>query len=317
MPGNWLVTYPYRNDTLSSTATTQQVQSRDLPRANMIGRVTFKIHIVGVGTPTLTLDRIQVRASGSVTLWQTEGGQLRGINKYQSGTANNGVLVSTTDLVWVGTINFGRGFHDEDMIFPAKGFKSVQVEFTYTPGATTSVTTVGLSMIVDEFVTDDDPKSKLIRRVILEKTRAAAAGIGKLEISPGLPIRAIFVHFDDPDNVNANTPFYGGTVASASPIRVVVNGGSEIPYAAPADLIKASNQEVYGFDDADTPDSELSNAAVFTGTEEMVCLDFDPRDDLTEVLDSSRMNTLEVEVEGAASGTSGDVHVLTDAYMVL
>lgn len=316
--GNWLVTQPNTNDGLSTTATTQQTITRDLPKSNFLTRYNFKLHIIGVGTPTLTLDRIRVQASGSVVLFDLNGGMLRGINKYQNGSVNNGAAVSTTDLVWVGSLNFGRGYHDELMILPGKGFKQLTVTFIYTPGAGTSVTSVALTATAEELISDDDPKSKLIRRLILEGTRASAASDRfSFELTPGLPVRAIYMQFDDPDNVNANTPVYGGTVAAPDQIRVLLNGGSEIPYAASADMIKLSNQEQYRFDDADTPDTEVNDAAAFTGTAEQVCLDFDPLDNLESPLKTGLYNRIQVEIRTAASGQSGSTYCITDAYMVL
>src|SRR6185503_3931086 len=138
MPGQWLTTTVENNRGLSTTATTQQTVNIDLPRGNFLSRVVGKMHIIGVGTPPLTLDRVKVIASGSFTVIDLEGGQLRGVNKFSQGSVTNGAAVSTTDLVWLFSINFGRYFRDEEVILPAKIFKQLQLQLTFTTGAGTS-----------------------------------------------------------------------------------------------------------------------------------------------------------------------------------
>lgn len=315
MPGQWLTTTVENNRTLAAAPTTavQQVQRVDLPRGNFLGRITAKLHAVGVALLGLTLDRVRVVASGSFVIIDLEGGQLRGINKFQNGTVNNGVAVSTTDIAWFFTITFGRGYRDEEVILPAKIFKQLQLELSFTPTATTSITSVAISLTADEFVSNDDVKSKLIRKVGIVKTTASAANlVERTRLNLGNFLRAIYVHTDDPDNVNGNSPALGGTVATTTPIQVLVNNGAERPVAEAFDMLKLKNQETYRFDDADTPDTELTNAAAFTGSEEMVCIDFDVLDNLEHMLDTTRMNDLTVEFTAAASGTSGDTHVITD-----
>lgn len=313
MPGQWLTTTVENNRQLSSTATTQQVVNIDLPRGNFLGRVTGKLHIIGVGTPLLTLDRVRVIASGSFVILDLEGGQLRGVNKFAQGSVNAGAAVSTTDQVWPFTVNFGRTFRDEQVILPAKIYKQLQLQLTYTPSATTSVTSVSLTLTSDEFVSNDDVKAKLIRKVGVVKTTASAANlIERTRLNLGNFLRAIYVHTDDPDNVNANSPVFGGTVAATTAINVMVNNGAERPASEAFDMLKLKNQETYRFDDADIPDTELTNSAAFTGSEEMVCIDFDVLDDLSHIMDTSRMNDLTVEFTAAASGTSGDTHIITD-----
>lgn len=316
MPGQWLTTTVENNKGLSTTATTQQTVNIDLPRGNFLSRVVGKLHIIGVGTPLLTLDRVKVVASGSFTIIDLEGGQLRGINKFSQGSVSAGAAVSTTDQVWPFVVNFGRYFRDEEVILPAKIFKQLQLQLTYTPSATTSVTSVALSMTADEFVSNDDVKSKLIRKVgVVETTASAANLVKRSRLNLGNFLRAVYIHTDDPDNVNGNSPIFGGTVAATSPISVLVNNGAERPVSEALDMLKIKNQETYRFDDADIPDTELTNSAAFTGSEEMVCIDFDVLDDLSHILDTSRMNDITVEFTAAGSGTSGDTHVITDEIL--
>ncbi len=268
MPGQWLTTTVENNRTLAAAPATavQQTSRIDLPRGNYLSRCTVKLHTVGVAILGTTLDRVRVIASGSFVVIDLEGGQLRGINKYAQGSVTNGAAVSTTDLVWLFTVNFGRHYRDEQVILPAKIFKQLQLELSYTPTATTSITSVAVSITADEYVSNDKHTDKLIRKLSVVKTTASAANLQeRTRLNLGNFLRAIYIHTDDPDNVNGNSPVLGGTVASTSPIDVLVNNGAERPVSESFDMLKVKNQETYRFDDADTPDTELTNAAAFTG----------------------------------------------------
>lgn len=313
MPGTWATTTLFNNDSMGTTVGAI-TPSRNLPTSNFIGRLTVKLHVVGTDTSTIRLDFVRVTAAGNAVIWATEGGQLRGINKYQNGTVTAGVAVSTTDQIWVFTLNFGRGTHDETMILPAKLYKQLQLQLQATT-ATAGITATGITITADEYYSNDDPRTKLVRTVNLVQTVASAANLrGQVQLNKGRFLRAVYVHFDDPDNVSANSPVYGGTVVTTEPIRVRINNGAETPFEEAADMAKIKNQETYRFDDADTPDAELTNAAAFAGTEEMVCFDFDVTDDMSHAVNTAAVNDITVTFTSAGSGTSGDIHVLTDEF---
>lgn len=313
MPGTWATTTVFNNDDLGTTVGTF-VANRNLPTSNFIGRLTFKIMVTGTNTSTVSLDFVRVIASGNAVIWSTEGGQLRGINKYQNGSVTAGAAVAATDQVWVGTINFGRFTHDERMILPAKNYKQLQLQFTLTT-AVAGITAAGITITADEYFSNDDPRQKLVRTVGLVQTITAAANLrSTVQLNKGRYLRAVYLHYDDPDNVNANSPIYGGTIATTTPVQVRINNGAETPFQEAADMAKVKNQETYRFDDADTPDTELTNAAAFAGTEEMVCFDFDVADDLVHAVDTAKVNDVSVLFEAGVGGTSGVTHVLTDEF---
>ncbi len=313
MPGTWATTTIWNNESLGTTVGAQQ-HTRALPTSNFIGRLTGKLHVVGTNTSTVSLDTIRILAAGQSQLVSLEGGQLRGINKYMNGSVTPGVAVAGTDQIWVFTVNFGRFAHDERMILPAKLYKQLSIQLSITT-AVAGVTAIGLTLTADEYFSNDDPRTKLVRTVgIVQTTASAANQRGQVQLNRGRLLRAVYVHFDDPDNVSGNSPVYGGTVATTEPLRVRINNGAETPFEEAADMAKVKNQETYRFDDADTPDGELTNAAAFAGTEEMICFDFDVGDTLEHSVNTAAVNDISVTWVGAASGTSGDIHVLADEF---
>lgn len=318
MPGQWLRTQVETGRQLSSTATTQQTATIDLPRSNMLATIGGSLRIVGVGTPTLTLDRVRVIANGGTVVWDTRGGQLRGIHKYENGSAPDGVAVSTTDLIWKFQLRFGRFPRDEKVILPARAFKSLQLQLQFTPGAGTSVTSVALDLWADEFVTDEPIEGKMFRRVTIVNTVTASANlVTKQKVPLGNFIRAFYLHADDPDNIGMNTVAIGGTQQTGNQLRVLVNNGAEIPFTCRADQLRDDNINTYRFDDADTPDAELSDAAVATGAAEMLKVDFDVDESMQHAIDSGKYNELVVEWTAAGSGTSGDTALLMEEIVVV
>lgn len=318
MAGQWLRTQVENGRQLSSTAVTQQVATIDLPRSNLLATIGGSLRILGVGTPTLTLDRVRVIANGGIVVWDTRGGQLRGIHKFENGSAPDGVAVSTTDLIWKFQIRFGRFPRDQKVILPAKAFKSLQLQLTFTPGAGTSVTSTSLDLFADEYVSDEAIEGKMFRRVTIVNTVTASANLATRQKVPlGNFVRAFYVHADDPDNIGMNTPVIGGTAAVASLLRVLVNNGAEIPYTIRADQLRDDNVNTYRFDDADTPDAELTDAAVGTGTAEMLKIDFDVDESMEHAIDTGKYNELVVEWTAAGSGTSGDTALLMEEIVVV
>lgn len=312
--GQWLVTTPTKARELSTTSVASQTVTVPLPRSNFLSRVTGTLHAIGSAANNLVITRIKVLAAGSATFWDSEGGQLRGINKFQNGTVNAGALVAASDSVWPFTINFGRFYRDTRLMFPAKLFKQLDLQITYQ--ATSAITRVVLTLTTDEYVSNMRPQDVLIRRVGIVQTVASAANLrSSVRLNLGPALRAIYVHTDDPDNVNGNTPTFGGTVVSPDDLIVKVNGGAELPFSAPLGQVKYSNQEFYRFDNGDTPDAELANGYSFAGTEEMVCIDFDALDDLNHMINTAGMNDLTLDFVAAASGTSGDTHVIVDEVL--
>jgi hypothetical protein len=311
MGGTWATTTIFNNDSFGTTVGAQQV-NRNLPTSNFIGEVTVKLHVVGTNTSTISLDFIRLNAAGNSTIISCEGGQYRGYLKYQCGSVTPGVAVAATDQVWLLTLRFGRGPHDEKVILPAKLYKQLQLSLQVTT-AVAGVTALGITITADEYYSNDDPRTKFVKTFTLVQTTASAASQrGTVQLNRGRFLKAVYVHVDDSDNVSGNSPIFGGTTALTEPLRVRINNGAETPFEEALDMAKVKNQHTYRFDDADTPDSELTNAAAFAGTEEMVCFDFDVDDSLEHAVNTAAVNDITVTWVGAASGTSGDIHVLAE-----
>lgn len=309
MASQWLITTPWNNDTLSTTATTQQTVTRALPRSNFLSRIGGTIRILGVGTPTLTLDKFKVLLNGSQAVLDVRGGLLRAVQKYETGSCKNGTATSTTDLAMPFQYSFGRYVRDTEVILPAKIYRSVDAQITFTPGAGTSVTSVSLDMWAEELVASDDPSGKLIKRLITIDARdPAASALTLVDITPGGLLRAVYLWIADLDNISANGPSVGGTAGSTALVRVIGNG-SDIPYAQRADTIDAMMVNTYRFDDAAVPTGIANDAAVATGTQVVYKVDFDLDDTLRRAIDTNRLNRLSVEYQTAGSGDSGNVEV--------
>ncbi len=204
---------------------------------------------------------------------------------------------------------FGRFIRDTQVILPAKLFKSVDVQFSYTYGASTSVSLVALDLWCEELIADDDPTSKLIKRLITIDVRdPAASSVNSIDLNLGGFLRSIYIWTADLDNLGANGPCNGGTNGTTNLVRLVGNG-SDIPYAHRADQIDAMMVNTYRFDDAAVPTGIASDAAVATGTQVVYKVDFDLDDSLSRVIDTNRLNRLQLEYTCAASGDSGNVEI--------
>lgn len=305
----WLITTPWNNEGLSTTATTQQTVSRALPKSNFLSRIGGTLRILGVGTPTLTLDKARVLLNGSQAVLDVRGGLLRAIQKYENGNAKDGNLISTTDLSLPFMYQFGRFVRDTRVILPCKVYRSVDLQLTYTPGAGTSVTSVTLDLWAEELVSDDDPMTKLIRRLVTIDVRApSASALTLVDVTPGGLLRALYLWVADLDNIGANGPVNAGTAGTTNLVRVIGNG-SDIPYAQRADTIDAMMVNTYRFHDNSVPDTEASDAAVGTGTQVVYKIDFDLDDTLGRTIDTNSLNRLQVEYTTASSGQSGNVEV--------
>jgi hypothetical protein len=312
MASQWLITTPYNSETLSTTTTAttiSQTQTRSLPRANFLARIGGTIRVVGVGTPTLTFDRIRILLNGSQAVLDVRGGLLRAIQRYENGSAKNGTLTSTTDLALPFQYQFGRFIRDTQVILPAKLFKSVDLQLSYTYGAGTSVSLVALDLWSEELIADDDPTKKLMKRIVTIDARdPAASALVSVDLNLGGFLRAIYLWIADLDNIGANGSANGGTNGTTNLVRLIGNG-SDIPYAQAAGTIDAMMVNTYRQDDAAVPTGTASDAAVATGTQVVYKIDFDLDDSLSRVIDTNRLNRLQLEYTVAASGDSGNVEV--------
>lgn len=311
----WLITTPYNNETIGSTGTSQVTITRSLPRSNFLGRMGGTVRLLGVGTPTLTIDSVKVLLNGSQAVLDTGAfglGIVRSVQKYEQGSAKNGTLTSTTDLAAVFQYQFGRYLRDTDVILPAKLYRSVDLQLTFTPGAGTSVTSQSLDLWTEEFVSAKDPTSVLIKRLIAIDSRTpAASSVNLIDCTPGGLLRSLYLFTADLDNIGANGPAVGGTNGQTNLVRLIGNG-SDIPYAQRADTIDGMMVNTYRFDDAAVPTGSASNAAVATGTQVVYKIDFDLPDNLARAIDTNRLNRLQLEYTTASSGASGSVAIFQE-----
>lgn len=310
MASQWLVTTPYNNETIGSTGTSQTTVTRSLPRSNFLARFGGTIRLNGTGTPTLTIDRFKVLLNGSQAVLDVSGlGMLRAAQKYEQGSAKNGTLTSTTDLAAPFQYQFGRYLRDTRCILPAKLYRSVDLQITFTPGTGTTLVSQSLDLWTEELIADDDPRDKVIKRLIAIDLRTpVASSVNLIDLTPGGLLRSLLIAVADLDNIGANGPAVGGTAGTTNLVRIIGNG-SDIPYAQRADTIDAMMVNTYRFDDAAVPTGIANNAAVATGTQVVYKIDFDLDDSLSRTIDTNRLNRLQLEYTAAASGTSGTVEV--------
>lgn len=308
MASQWLITTPWNNDTLSTTTTATtitQSQTRALPKSNFLARMGGTIRVVGVGTPTLTLDKVKVLLNGSQSVLDVRGGLLRAVQRYEQGSSKNGVLTSTTDLSLSFQYQFGRFLRDTQVILPAKVYRTVDLQLNYTYGASTSVSLVALDLWTEEYISNDDPREKFIKRLITLDVRApGASSLNLVDLTPGGLLRGIYMWIADLDNIGA----LQATNATSNLVRVIGNG-SDIPYAIRSDLIDGKMIGTYRFDDGAVPTAQASDAAVGTGTQVVYKIDFDLDDSLSRTIDTNRLNRLQIEYMAAGSGQSGNVEI--------
>lgn len=280
---------------LSATGTL----SIDLPRSHPIGTVGFRA-ILGGTTPTFALDRVRVTADGGAALWDTEGGEARGIGKFYTGSAQLG----TVNADYIGILNMGRFPRDEDVMIP-EGFSTLQLALDVTLGDTSP--TADVDVWVDQLIGGRPRFSKRVVKVLSEAVSASEIVSARLPIGAGL-LRSVYLHTDDTDNVDGQ------------PIELRVNGGSEVPFSMVYRTLIQDNIDKYRFHDNDVPDeAELSNreggGSATTDGEKLVVLDNDVLDDLRQARSLARadgISDLIVQTTADSAGTSGDVGVIVE-----
>lgn len=271
----------------------------ELPRSHPIGTIGFR-SVLGGTTPTFTLDRVRVNADGGAALLDCEGGELRGIGKFQTGSAQLG----TVNADYIGIYNAGRFPRDEDVMIP-EGFSTLQLALDVTLGGTAP--TADVDVWVDQLIGGQPRFSRRVVKVLSEPVSASEVVSARIPIGAGL-LRAIYLKPDDTDNVDG------------APIELRVNGGSEVPFSMVYRTLIQDNIDKYRFHDNDVPDeAELSNreagGTATTDGEKMVVLDNDVLDDLRQARSLARqdgISDLVVQTQADTAGTSGDLGVIVD-----
>lgn len=296
MAGQWLVNQIADRDAAGlSLSDAEQTAKIALPRNNFISRIGFRIRATHATSIDLTGKKVQVIANGNAALFDVEWEDMRALAKFESGTVPEDAAAGTETFL-DGVINFGRFPRDTKCILPAKIFKSLELRLTTDPNATP--TAFDVSVWVEEYVSDDAPSGKLIKRTTISDDKAAGNSSAlSFDLLTGNLIRAVIVHTDDVDNV-------GG-----EPLTVKVNGGVEIPFTMRFDQLREQNEQTYRFEDGSVHTA---------GTDEKwVRIDFDVLEDLAGVLDSSRMTQLKLHAKGASSGTSGNVKTILEELLAV
>lgn len=295
MPGQWLVTQVENRRSLALQSASQ-TPTIDLPKSNYLGALRGRLRATHATAITITLNRIRVQGNGSVLLWDTEGGQARAIAKFETGRAprDNGAGGATHELDFF--LPFGRGRRDEDVILPAKAFRTLQLQLDVSTDATPTAFTVDVE--AEEWVSSDAIASKRVKRISLIGQEAMGANeVFRQKLNTANLLRAVYVHSDDVDNI------------SGQPLRLLVNGGSEVPFTMRGDALAEWNRETYRFGD-DTLPAPAAN-------EELLKIDFDVLEDLAHVIDASALDSLVLEITAAGSGTAGDVAVIVEEILAL
>ncbi len=315
MAGQWLHTVVENQSAVTAGASATVTITKDLPRSNFIGLAGFRI-VTTTASATSSLSSVRILANGSAILWDTTGGQLRAINKYETGLSLMPAVKGIT--TYASYIQFGRFRRDEDVILPAKLFKSLQIVFTVVTGAAT--TGIVLDLWVEEYVSNDDPRLKRIKRITRVATIAAvAAAVTRQKLPLGNFLRAIYIHTDDMRNL-------GGASATdpsgSNLIRLLVNNGAEIPYSRNLIGLHDEMLVTYRFDDGTVPGGEANTIATNsfdtagTGTIRTFKIDFDVAENLAKILDTSRMNELTVEFT-AFTGATNNTDILLEEIIAV
>jgi hypothetical protein len=316
--GQWLVTTPWNNESIGTSGTSQSTIQRALPRSNFLSRLVVGIHLTGTGTPTLTVDRVKVLLNGQQAIIDAGGtgtttgsgmGALRAIRKYDQGATKNGVATSTTDLTATFPIGFGRFVRDTQVILPAKIYRSVDLQITFTPGTGTTLTAQSLSVGAEELIANDDPFQKLIQRFFIVDDRSPGASSNNLiDVTPGGLLRGLMVWTATLQNISAADAYTGTAGEVTNPIEVIGNG-SDIPFTLKASRVDDYCVDIYRFWDRIVPTGSAQPAAAETGSQVAYYIDFDVNRDLARCIDTNSLNRLQLHYQAQSSGQSGHTEV--------
>lgn len=276
--GEWLKTILEDHTAIADAATSKTI---DLPTSNMIGKVDVRLSGTGgSGTPDVEplITKVEVIANGSAVIKSLSNADLRRI-----ATFDTGVVPEVTNATGAATgvtvpVNFGRYVHDLLCMLPAKIFKTLQLKLSFGTliAATGFVTgTVKLDVVCEEYVSNDDPLSKLILKDTEIESHTSAAAVKDVTLPLGNRYRRVMV-------------FCTNGQDDLTMIQVRINNGAVIPLAT-------------RFDNSTYEDSlEYLLQTAFT---DVTMIDFDKRKDLSGCLVSSRFNDLKLRYSEAAGST--------------
>ncbi|MBA7683794.1 hypothetical protein ES703_92179 [subsurface metagenome] len=279
MVGEWLRTILEDHVAVGDAVTSITVP---LPTSNFIGGLDIRLSGTG-GSGTVVLDdiitKVEVIANGSAVIKSLSGGDLRRIATFDTGVVPEITEDSdgTADGITV-PVSFGRYVRDLLCMLPAKIFKTLQLKITTGTLIATTVFatgTVKLDVVCEEYVSNDDPLSKLILKDTEVESHTSAAQTKDIELPLGNRYRRAMVFCTE-----------GQTDLEL--IQVRINNGAVIPLTTRYDISLFE----------DTLEYKLN--AAFT---DVTMVDFDKRGDLSGCLVSSRFNDLKLRYTEQAGST--------------
>ena len=278
MVGEWLRTI-LEDHTAVADATTSI--SIDLPVSNFISNIDIRLSGTG-GSGTVVLDdiitKVEVIANGSAVIKSLSGADLRRIATFDTGVVPEIVEGTGAAAGITVPVNFGRYVRDLLCMLPAKIFKTLQLKITTGTLIATTVFatgTVKLDVVCAEYVSNDDPLSKLILKDTEVESHTSAAQTKDIELPLGNRYRRAMV-------------FCTNGQTDLEKIQLRINNGAVIPLTTRYDI------SLY----EDTLEYKLH--AAFT---DVTMVDFDKRGDLSGCLVSSRFNDLKLRYTEQAGST--------------
>lgn len=295
MTGQWLRTkvVDAKAETVAITAT--YTDTINLPKTNFIGNILVALKGVCVATGTITVNKIEVIGNGAATLVSLSGAQIQKImsfdysNRQMAVSAagvnlGDGIAAAGTETVYMPyIISFGRFIGDTLCMLPAKLFKTLQLKITYST-AVAAWTSLALYVVVDEYVSDEDPATKLI----LKKTEIEGKATGTGDTDFDLPL----------GNAYRRLMLYVSACTTVTTISLRANNGAEIPYTDDWSLIQIMN--LYDYEMMGTTYTTLG----MNWTDNWVMIDLDRSDTLSKAIDTTNLNDLKLRVSRGATTTT-------------
>ena len=140
-------------------------------------------------------------------------------------------------------IHFGRFDGDTEYLLPAKLLSSLQLQFDFaftdstTVGFTTSSTNAKYDLILDEWISADNPRfKKILVDTEVSNFTSDASGDKDVDLPLGLKYRRLMVHAYE-TNVEDGTDI--------TDVELRINGGSQTPFIDTWDMLQMSNALEY------------------------------------------------------------------------
>lgn len=270
--GRWLKTLVVDRKQISADGT----ETVDLPKANFLGSVLVRIYNRSGTTPTNNTTKIEVVANGSSVVWSTDGDEFSRQNQYHYGVEVGNDFDATGTGSSIGKAFFGRHDKDTFVVFPAKLFRTLQLKVTFDVGGTSPV--YDFTVIADEWISDDDPLTKMVMKTVEIEQKATATGVRDFD----LPLGNIYKQFQ----------LFVGTAPTTTTeytVSVRINGGAEIPFTEEYEALTEENQFLKNLA------AEMPNDAI---------IDFDLDLSLADAKDSAQYNDFKVRLDSGSTTTT-------------